>query len=363
MGMKNVLILSHTGACSQFKIGSHHYANKLSLLGYNVYYSGVPISLLHKILRRKKTGTQKINDTVNNLSFNSVFPITLKKNPINKIVNNLYWTFNKGMKEIPFFDYVICDYPYFYPLLSFIKYNKLVYRPTDDYYSMSGGKVTYYEKRIIEKAESIVTSEVVKENLMKRHSNVINENIYVIENGYDAEFFYIKNKMKRNGCVYIGALDDRFSFDSLNYFAEQFPDISFDIYGPFEKKDRNVIESSKRKNISFKGALEYEYVADVLNKYKIGILPLVKNGKNKGRSPMKLWEYYSCGLSVVYSNINHIDNDLFFRYESESKENMYQVFLRALNYEQEYTKDNALLLKNSWDFKTKELINIMGCIR
>lgn len=49
--------------------------------------------------------------------------------------------------------------------------------------------------------------------------------------------------------------------------------------------------------------------------------------------------------------------------KANRKKTCIKSFLRALNYEQEYTKDNALLLKNSWDFKTKELINIMDCIR
>lgn len=48
---KKILILSHTGPHSTFKIGSHHYANMLSELGFSVYYSGISNSYFHKLKR------------------------------------------------------------------------------------------------------------------------------------------------------------------------------------------------------------------------------------------------------------------------------------------------------------------------
>lgn len=54
------------------------------------------------------------------------------------------------------FDVVICDYPYFEPLLGILSYKMLIYRPTDDYLQMSGDKVKYYERKIIAKSDIVI---------------------------------------------------------------------------------------------------------------------------------------------------------------------------------------------------------------
>lgn len=153
-------------------------------------------------------------------------------------------------------------------------------------------------------------------------------------------------------------MDDRFSFDDIKTLAQQFIEVQFDIYGPFEERDKKVIELMKNKNVKFKGSLEYEDVASVLNKYKIGILPLVKSSKNEGRSPMKLWEYYSCGLNVVYTNISHIKNDVFFEYNNESLADISDVFNKALYYKRQNHQQDELLLENTWGAKVKKIIDI-----
>jgi hypothetical protein len=38
---------------------------------------------------------------------------------------------------------------------------------------------------------------------------------------------------ERVGCVYIGAIDFRFYYQLLSALAFSYPDINFDIYGPF----------------------------------------------------------------------------------------------------------------------------------
>lgn len=357
---KSVLILSHTGDSSIFKIGSHHYANHLAKLNYDVYYSGVPRSLLHIFLRRKVKGTKKLNNAVKGFFIkHSIFPITFRNYFINIAINCLFWKIACRRNRTNYFDLVICDYPFFHPLLSCIKYNKLIYRPTDDYYAMAGDKVKKYERAMLGNADTIVcTSEIVKQNILHRYTNILKE-IHVIENGYDSELFYRRESNTRNGCVYVGAIDDRFSFDDLEFLVKKFSDIKFDIYGPIDDSISRVSELSNYKNLSFKGEVEYENVPSILNKYKIGILPLTKNEKNSGRSPMKLWEYYSCGLNVVYSNIAHIKSSFFFQYNSSNKDDMCKVFDNALNYKWQESDQGKYLASKSWEYKTKAFLDIL----
>lgn len=353
----NILVLSHTGAFSHFKIGSHHYASKLSDKGNNVYYSGVPQSYLHKLLRRKVSGSYKLNNKVSLFNFPAIFPITLRNYVVNTLINKLYCSL--AFKSKIDFDLVICDYPFFLPFLNQISYQCLVYRPTDDYVSMAGNKVSYYERKIIHLASKIIcTSSIVKDCIISRYTPKDLSQIYVVENGYDSDLFCLKKTHARKNCIYVGSLDERFSFDDLYFFAKKFPNVIFDIYGPLSEQAVKFRDVNLLNNINFKGAIDYSQVPDVMNQYRIGLLPLTNIDSNKGRSPMKLWEYYSCGLNVVYSNISHIKSKLFYGYDSESRENMIEVFQYALMNSRDYSTFDNCLLENSWDFKVEHLIRI-----
>ena len=357
MGTTNILILSHTSEISHFKIGSHHYASKLANKGYKIYYSGVPQSFIHKLMRRKQYGSNKLDAKIDILNIPTVFPITLKNFFINSLLNKFYWKFKFKTKIS--FDLIICDYPYFIPFIESLNYKKLIYRPTDDYLSMGGRKVIYYESRILRLASKVVcTSTVVKKKIIERYNFKDLSQIHVLENGYDSDFFFVNGNRTRKNCVYVGSLDERFSFDDLHVFANKFPYIDFDIYGPQSELSRKFENSNRLNNVHFKGVLEYSNVPSVLNNYKVGLLPLTSIESNKGRSPMKLWEYYSCGLDVVYTNISHINSKLFFCYDCSSQESMEDIFQKALSNTRNYNGIDDILLENSWEYKVDKLIEI-----
>ncbi|EMH4162839.1 glycosyltransferase [Pluralibacter gergoviae] len=362
MNKKKVLILSHTGPLTHFKIGSHHYASKLAENGFEVYYSGVPISVVHRLLRRHSRGEYKLNKNIHDITIKSIFPITFKNNYFNTYINNLFWRYSECFNQIDYFDIIICDYPFFSPLLSKLNYKALIYRPTDVYCLMAGNKVRYYEKEIIKLADKIIcTSETVKKSLISNYNISAKDKseIEVLENGYDSDIFYCYPKTIKKDCVYIGALDERFSFEDLLFFSEKFPDIQFDIYGPESKISKRFVLEHTLPNVSFKGAVDYSLVPSILNKYKIGLLPLNDSSQNKGRSPMKLWEFYSCGLNVVYTNIDHIKNNKFFKYTPDNK---VECFTKALNHENFIKENDKDLAINTWNYKTKKLIQMMNTL-
>lgn len=322
---KKILILSHTGPYSTFKIGSHHYANMLSELGFSVYYSGISNSYFHKLKRfigKEKKANKKIIDTIIAKDIKTFLPLTMKETWFKRIVNDFFMS-NVIDNSICHVDYdiVICDYPFFYPVLKNINYKKLVYRPTDNYAAMSGEKVRVYENKICSEAHRIIaTSVVVRDELIESYGEQLKDKTYVIENGYDQKLFYNKNiTANRNDCVYIGALDYRFDFIALEHLANENKKIMFDIYGPLPRDFTSAIKPIfvKCDNVRFKGELDYAKVPDILNRYKVGLLPLIDNESNKGRSPMKLWEYLSCGLNVVYSSIEHVSQTpCLYRYDN-----------------------------------------------
>ncbi|HED3057747.1 glycosyltransferase [Raoultella ornithinolytica] len=362
---EKILILSHTGSHSTFKIGSHHYANMLSNLGYEVFYSGVSNSLLHKIwnfINKKEISKKKVNDEVLNKDIVTLLPLTMKKIWFKDVVNDFFVT--QINKNNPIFntefDIVICDYPFFYPLLKKIKYKKLIYRPTDNYTSMSGDKVRFYEKRICNEAQKIIsTSETVKKQILNNYGLQLEDRSYVIENGYDQTIFYNKNdNINRENCIYIGALDYRFDYEALKCLSKENPAILFDIYGPKPKDFSSSVEPHfvNCDNVNFKGSVDYDSVPDILNRYRVGLLPLTDSDSNKGRSPMKLWEYLSCGLNVVYSNIDHVGKiPCVYQYNSLSDIN--DSFHKAYYHPEIKNNVEVVIESNSWSAKVSLLLS------
>ncbi|EOM3927175.1 glycosyltransferase [Escherichia coli O9,9a:H4] len=356
--MKKILILSHTRAFSDFKIGSHHYANKLADLGFQVSYSGVPETIFHKLLKKEIRGPYKLDANVKNTQLRTLFPITLPSSIFTETLNCRLLPFYKGNSKIldEYYDVIICDYPYFYPLIKHLKYFSLIYRPTDDYLAMGGDKVRAYESRICIEATKIVpTSEVVSNVIINRYS-ISKNRIETITNGFDADKFFIKNNSKdRKGAVYIGSLDDRFDFDALKILAQKNKQEIFDIFGPINKSAQQRVDELKSfNNIKFHGSVNYDDTNNVLNNYKVGLLLLKNDPSNKGRSPMKLWEYIACGLNVLYSNIDniaHVKNT----YQYSNGSDILVVFNKAIDTPCSILDTHDSLKINSWEHKVKLL--------
>jgi len=358
--MKKILILSHTGSESHFKIGSHHYANELSKKGYEVSYIGAPNTIIHRIFGRHTSGERKIDSLVINKDLRFIFPITLKYNIAFVLFNLILHKITHKEDKDSKFDLVICDYPFFSPYLNLFTFDKMIYRPTDTYLFMTGGKVKLYEKKIIKLASHIVaTSDKVAEDIKDIYGvEVENKNISVLSNGYEHDLFFKSDdilKKTRNGSVYIGALDYRFDFDALESLARNYKNDKFDIFGPISKGFNNkILElSNKYKNIHFYGEVSYTKIPEILLNYKVGLLLLNDNNSNYGRSPMKLWEYAAAGLHILYTKI--IVNDIysFLHYYDES--DMFLKYTEAKNAPLEINEINKIK-KYSWDQKTEYLI-------
>ena len=358
--MKSILILSHTRSISTFKIGSHHYANELQSEGREVSFSGVPFSFIHWVLRRKNnTGSKKTNEGVKVVNIRALLPITIKYNYFLSKVNLLSMRlFTPGDFFDKHYDVIICDTPFFEPYIKRMTYTKLIYRPTDDYLSIAGEKIRSYEERIIQRANCIVsTSNVVEDNLFKNYPSVIEgKTCAVIENGYDSREFYNKNSGYRNNAVYVGALDFRFDFGMLAFLASNRPDFIFDIFGPIDEKYRQSVEEIKRQNsnVIFHGEIDYGNVCDILNEHKIGLLLFNSSQANVGRSPMKLWEYLSSGLSVIYSNIN-LNASIGCLYKYHDENDVLYAFDMAASSEKLESSASEDIGKYSWQYKASAL--------
>ncbi|HGE8299914.1 TPA: glycosyltransferase [Serratia marcescens] len=359
--MEKVLILSHTQGYSDFKIGSHHYANGLSKIGYDVFYSGIPRTIFHKLLRRKNSSPYKLNERVSNTQLSAIFPLTVPMGFFTSVVNPFMFSLFEVNRKVKGMSYqaVICDSPFFYPLLKNFRFENLYYRPTDNYVAMVGEKAFAYEKKMCDESKMIIcTSQAVSDNIIRSYG-VCRSRVKIITNGYDSEHFFKINDRDENrkNAIYIGALDYRFDFDALMVLAEGNKDIIFDIYGPIERKYKaEILKFRDIGNVIFHGKIDYSVTNELMNKYKVGLLLLKKTNSNFGRSPMKLWEYLASGLNVIYANVDNVElNEKLFKYDGHA--DMISKFKRANEVTSKIKKD--ILENNSWRGKVIELNNLI----
>jgi teichuronic acid biosynthesis glycosyltransferase TuaH len=296
----NVLILATTGYYSLFKVGAYHIANEFVKNGYKVTYLPAPISvpafmkgLVNKNTRKRWKIGSEFGGALDVRCAVNLLP--LHKNIGCKILSN---PFILGLRKSEY-DLALIDSFEWLPYLHRLNVKKIIYRPTD-VYSRAFTAANKIENRYVREKniEVICTGSNSLEYYKSHGFNVL----FSSENGV-SDAFLGKNRKRTEpipfsrklSCVYIGAIDDRFDFDWVIALSNALPDVNFDIYGPNDQK----FSKDSNKNLRFLGEIDFQQVPDTLIQYDFGLLPFNESKKNLSRSPMKLYEYLACGLSVL----------------------------------------------------------------
>jgi len=139
--------------------------------------------------------------------------------------------------------------------------------------------ISLVEKYIYQFSDlAYVSSEADKGYLTERYGLSTNH-IKVLHNYIDTELFFDKGLERKDAYVFIGRLNSQ-----KNLFAllEAFKGSShkLDLYGDGDQKEE-LENSNNSENISFKGRISNDQVAEVLNSYKYYILPSFYEGMPK----------------------------------------------------------------------------------
>ena len=283
-----VVFISHTHAGGIFKVGSHHLARELSIRGYDVAHISTPFSAVHAALgkgadgRREQSllGGQRDEHGVLQLVPRTVLPARLSSSHYLK----------NALRDIGFLGsrFMLVDQPLMSagPLTRFAE--TIVYRPTDLY--LKGAAAAKQNSLLKLAAGVIATSEEVLAALPL--TRIIPR--ITVENGVEFARFAVPPAPTRSGAVYVGALDERFDWDAVRRFALAVPDAPIKLAGP-----ANSAPLGLPSNVKLLGSVPYSAVPSLLAGARIGLLPLSDSPSNRGRSPMKLFEYLAAGLTVV----------------------------------------------------------------
>ncbi|MEJ5945301.1 hypothetical protein WDZ17_08345 [Pseudokineococcus basanitobsidens] len=296
-----VLIVGHTAPGGVFTVGSHHLARELALQGHDVVHLSSPVSLVHLLrwrdpevrrrVRLSRTAHEAAPGAAGLLPLTllplSVGPLATGRLALRTALPSLRRTLRSaGVDEV---DVLLVDQPLAAGIESIVRARLVVYRSTD---VVAGTAKRRAEERLLRRADALVaTSAAVLEILRARRPDLPH---LVLDNGVDFSRFEATGTQERRGSVYVGAIDERFDWEAVRDVAQERPDEPVDVYGP-----PTVPVPPLPANVEVHGQVAYDRTPSLLRRARVGLLPFASTPANRGRSPMKLFEYLASGLQVL----------------------------------------------------------------
>jgi teichuronic acid biosynthesis glycosyltransferase TuaH len=290
--VKKILFLSHTVAGDVFRVGSHHLAREMSLMGLDVAHVSTPYSLLHRLVRPGADDGRRLaaEGGPRRDAFGTLHAVPRLLAPVSRLGTH-HSALDRCIRSIGFqdADLVLLDQPLLIGALRAVRPGSLVYRPTD---IQSTRVAAAREREVLAQAQAVVaTSHVVLDGLETELPSL------VVGNGVEVERFKATASTttgSREGFVYVGALDRRFDWSAVVALADSIADAPIAIFGPLVTPPLPL-----PPNVTLRGPARYEDLPALLASAKVGLLPLSSAPENAGRSPMKAYEYIAAGLRVV----------------------------------------------------------------
>lgn len=296
-----VLLASHTAPGGAFTVGSHHLAREFRALGHQVCHLSTPVSFAHLVhagdpeVRRRAGLALRRGRSPDPAAFVPFTLVPMSAGPrLNgpRGLRTALPRLRSDLRRIGFasVDALIVDQPLLAGIEEVVSAGVVVYRSTD--LVDSPAKVAG-EARLVAAADAVVgTSRPVLDHLQALRPDLPG---LLLVNGVEFSRFAGRDQaLPRSGVVYVGALDKRFDWAAVAAMAAYDPDVPITLHGPSTGP-----APALPANVEVAGPLPYAQLPDVLAGARVGLLPLVDSPANRGRSPMKLYEYLAAGLQVV----------------------------------------------------------------
>ena len=342
---KKILWCGNSYYGSPFKVGCNYYSELLAKEGNKVLFIAPPVSPFH----------DKNNEALR---------LAQSKKGVHKIFENYFiytpFALIPPFKKLPSVFYQVIKTWHIFTLPNFKK--TLIVRVTDrlDGFDV-GAAAIKAEEYLIKKADkTIYTSSSLKSYIEK-----FNKNCFYVPNGVDfnkfqkkydkPEFFY---EIKSPVAVYVGAIENWFDFDLLDYVASELTDVHFLIIGTVKFKPKNFEQIKSRKNITFYGKVDNDAVAPFLKFADVGIIPFrLDMDLVHSISPLKLYEYSAAGLYTVATKWQELEQLNSPALLADSKEDFAACIKKAAALKQIGGSEIVKFAKdNDWEEKIRLII-------
>jgi glycosyltransferase involved in cell wall biosynthesis len=258
-------------------------------------------------------------------------------------------------------DVLLVSQPFFAELLHMVGANVKVYRITDDIdkFPSIPASICYLEKEAAQRADAVV---VTSRPLIEKMKNYGAEGIHYVPNGVDYDHYQqVEEKPEEYRhlvgpiAVYMGAIDSWFSIDTLIYSARALPWANFVLIG---KSRIDLSPLDGLSNVWYLGHKQYTNLPSYLQYASVGIIPFKVTPLINSVSPLKLYEYMACGLPVVTSRWQELENIDSPAYLADDKESFVTGINSALTHSQDKNVFKKFAAQNSWKSRGGKLENL-----
>lgn len=119
----------------------------------------------------------------------------------------------------------------------------------------------------------------------------------IIPNAAEVSHFQWADAGKQRIAGYAGSLDEWFDVDAVDAAAAANPQVQFVLLGRIEAEKVRALES--RPNVRLYGEVPYDRLPTYLAEFDVGLIPFLVNPLTLATNPIKLYEYFACGMPVV----------------------------------------------------------------
>jgi glycosyltransferase involved in cell wall biosynthesis len=221
------------------------------------------------------------------------------------------------------------------------------------------------EKKLAQKVDLVLYTAKKLEPYVK---SLGPKNMHYFPNGVDYNHFSASDNhkipadirfIKKPIVMYVGAINVWFDFELINYIARKLPEVSFVFIGPAELAEEKL---SKLPNIYLLKSKKFSEIPDYLHYSDIGIIPF--NVKEYSKlldyvNPLKLYEYFACGLPVVASSwaeLEKINSPAFLCNERDQFLDSIKGILSQPMNKNEY---KTFAKKNDWEERFNQLSSLI----
>jgi len=154
---------------------------------------------------------------------------------------------------------------------------------------------------------------------------------------------------------YIGALDSWFDVEAVEQSAILHPECRFVLAGRVEHDAIHRLRALP--NLEFAGEIPYSRVPELLSQFHAALIPFRINSLTRMTNPIKLYEYFSCGLPVVSTPLPEAQTmgDLVYLGDTPAEFARQVGLALAEEDPQRRARRREIALRESWEARAREI--------
>ncbi len=228
-------------------------------------------------------------------------------------------------------------------------------------------KIAYYEKALLERANIVFVSSnqlgalMINRGASKGKVATVNN---AIELSNASEYPVVLPKAIESAfdgpgikVVYVGTIADWFDFKLVLESLDRYPEIVCYLIGLAD------VTIPQHDRLKYLGMVEHRYVAGIMQRSDLLIMPFVLNDLVLSVNPIKLYEYINSGvpgLAVRYPETEQFDNYIhLYKTKEECFDTIKALVSGTLKESVDLQRKQAFAQANTWGARVQEMMDLL----